>query len=88
MFFMRAQITYRNSLIIAVLGIPGVIIGSFLVELPYMGRKGALALSTALTGTFILCAFRTRTKPMDVKPPHSASTTARTSNALLGFNCA
>jgi MFS family permease len=63
-------ITYRNSLIIAVLGIPGSILGGVFVELRYVGRKGALCLSTILTGVFIL-----------------ASTTAKTSNALLGFNC-
>lgn len=64
-------ITYRNSLIIAVLGVPGAILGGWLVELPRMGRKGTLALSTVLTGIFLYC-----------------STTASTSNALLGWNCA
>jgi len=64
-------ITYRNSLIIAVLGVPGCILGAVLVETPHIGRKGTLALSTVLTGVFLLC-----------------STTALTSNALLGWNCA
>ncbi|OJJ34407.1 hypothetical protein ASPWEDRAFT_42416 [Aspergillus wentii DTO 134E9] len=64
-------ITYRNSLIIAVLGIPGCLVGGYLVELPRFGRKGALSTSAALTGAFLL-----------------ASTTAKTSNALLGWNCA
>ncbi|OZJ02111.1 hypothetical protein BZG36_05280, partial [Bifiguratus adelaidae] len=64
-------ITYRNSLIIAVLGIPGALIGGVLVEIPRFGRKGALAVSTALTGVLLF-----------------ASTTAVTSNALLGWNCA
>ena len=64
-------ITYRNSVIIAVLGIPGALIGGALVEIPRFGRKGALAISTALTGVFLF-----------------ASTTALTSNALLGWNCA
>lgn len=64
-------ITYRNSLIIAVLGIPGALIGGALVQIPRFGRKGALAVSTALTGVFLF-----------------ASTTALTSNALLGWNCA
>ncbi|OAL43219.1 MFS general substrate transporter [Pyrenochaeta sp. DS3sAY3a] len=49
-------ITYRNSLIIAVLGVPGCIIGGILVETPRMGRKGTLALSTALTGVFLFCS--------------------------------
>ena len=64
-------ITYRNTTIIAVLGIPGALIGGALVQVPKFGRKGALAVSTALTGVFLF-----------------ASTTALTSNALLGWNCA
>jgi len=63
-------ITYRNSLIIAVLGVPGALIGGALVEIPKFGRKGALASSTVLTGVFLY-----------------ASTIAKTSNALLGWNC-
>ena len=64
-------ITYRNSLIIAVLGIPGALIGGLLVQLPRFGRRGTLAVSTTLTGVFLY-----------------ASTTAVTSEALLGWNCA
>jgi MFS family permease len=64
-------LTYRNSLIIAVLGIPGALIGGALVELPRFGRKGTLAISTVFTGVFLY-----------------ASTTAITSSALLGWNCA
>ena len=64
-------ITYRDSTIIAVLGVPGALIGGALVQIPKFGRRGALAVSTALTGVFLF-----------------ASTTAVTSNALLGWNCA
>lgn len=64
-------ITYRNQLIIAVLGVPGAIIGGALVEVPHFGRKGALSIATVLTGVFLF-----------------ASTTALTSNSLLGWNCA
>lgn len=64
-------ITYRNTTIIAVLGVPGALIGGALVQIPRFGRKGALAASTALTGVFLY-----------------ASTTAVTSDALLGWNCA
>ena len=46
-------ITYRNSLIIAVLGIPGCLLGGLLVETPRVGRKGTLAASTILTGVFL-----------------------------------
>ena len=46
-------ITYRNSLIIAVLGVPGAILGGFMVEIKSFGRKGTLALATILTGVFL-----------------------------------
>ncbi len=46
-------ITYRDSLIIAVLGIPGALFGGLLVKLPRFGRKGALSLSAILTGVFL-----------------------------------
>lgn len=64
-------ITYRNSLIIAVLGVPGALLGAVLVETPKIGRKGTLGFSTILTGVFLY-----------------ASTTALTSTALLGWQCA
>ncbi|KAI9713284.1 MAG: hypothetical protein M1828_001457 [Chrysothrix sp. TS-e1954] len=64
-------ITYRNTLIIAVLGVPGALLGGALVEIPSFGRKGALSIATILTGVFLY-----------------ASTTATTSNALLGWDCA
>ena len=49
-------ITYRNQLIIAVLGVPGALIGGVLVEIPRFGRKGALAASASLTGVFLFCS--------------------------------
>ncbi|CAK7567548.1 MAG: hypothetical protein SEPTF4163_005514 [Sporothrix epigloea] len=64
-------LTYRNSLIISVLGVPGALLGGALVELPRFGRKGTLALSTIITGVVLY-----------------GSTTALTSNALLGWNSA
>lgn len=63
-------ITYRNNLIIAVVGLPGALLAAWLVELPRLGRKGTLAAATVVTGIFLY-----------------ASTTATTSNALLGWNC-
>ncbi|KAL3479047.1 major facilitator superfamily domain-containing protein [Aspergillus californicus] len=65
------SLTYRNSLIIAVAGVPGSMVGGVMVEVPQLGRKGTLALATILTGIFLL-----------------ASTSARTSSALVGWNCA
>ncbi|KAK0488479.1 MFS general substrate transporter [Armillaria novae-zelandiae] len=64
-------ITYRNQTILSVIGVPGALLAGYLVELPLLGRRGTLSISTVLTGVFIL-----------------ASTTARTSDALLGWNCA
>ncbi|KAI0335702.1 MFS general substrate transporter [Cubamyces sp. BRFM 1775] len=63
-------ITYRNQVILSVVGLPGALIAGWMVELPYLGRKGTLATSTVLTGIFLF-----------------AATTARTSDALLGWNC-
>ncbi|KAJ6615120.1 major facilitator superfamily domain-containing protein [Mycena sp. CBHHK59/15] len=64
-------ITYCNQVILSVIGVPGALLAGYLVELSILGRRGTLAISTLLTGVFIL-----------------ASTTARSSDALLGFNCA
>ncbi|KAF9648509.1 MFS general substrate transporter [Thelephora ganbajun] len=63
-------ITYRNQVILSVIGVPGALLAGYLVELPLLGRKGTLAISTILTGVFLF-----------------ASTTARSSSALLGWNC-
>ncbi|KAI3406908.2 hypothetical protein KGF56_000200 [Candida oxycetoniae] len=61
--------TYRNTLIVSVLGIPGALIAGLLVELR-IGRKGTLSMSLLLTGVMLF-----------------ASTTARTSNSNLAWNC-
>ncbi|KAG1751970.1 MFS general substrate transporter [Suillus occidentalis] len=53
-------ITYRNQVILSVIGL----------ELPYIGRKGTLAIASGLTGAFLF-----------------TTTTAQTSNQLLGWNC-
>ncbi|KAI0087699.1 MFS general substrate transporter [Irpex rosettiformis] len=76
-------ITYRNQVILSILGIPGAFLAGWAVEQPYIGRRGTLAISSGnalfndpraiykgLTGVFLF-----------------ASTTARTSDALLGWNC-
>lgn len=46
-------ITYRNSLIIGVLGVPGALIGGLLVEWKLLGRKGTLSVACILTGVFL-----------------------------------
>ena len=54
-------ITYRNSLIIAAIGVPGALAGGALVELPRVGRKGSLGCATALTGVFLFASTRALT---------------------------
>ncbi|KAI0877177.1 major facilitator superfamily domain-containing protein [Hypoxylon argillaceum] len=49
-------LTYRNNLILAVLGVPGALVGAALAEVPRIGRKGALCLSTILTGVFLFAS--------------------------------
>ncbi|KAH7330651.1 MFS general substrate transporter [Rhizoctonia solani] len=63
-------ITYRNQVILSVIGVPGALLGGWAVEVPMLGRRGTLSITTILTGIFLF-----------------ASTTARSSDALLGWNC-
>lgn len=66
---LSVALTYRNALIVAVMGIPGSIIAGLLVELR-IGRKGTLFGSLLLTGIILF-----------------GSTTAKTSNSYLAWNC-
>lgn len=63
-------ITYRNQVILSVIGVPAALLAGWAVELPYIGRKGTLAIASGLTGAFLF-----------------TTTTAQTSNQLLGWNC-
>lgn len=56
-------ITYRNNLIIATVGIPGTLLGAYLTELPFVGRKGALFASTASTGAFLYASTTATSSP-------------------------
>lgn len=38
------------------LGVPGALIGAVLAEIPGIGRKGALSVSTILTGVFLFAS--------------------------------
>lgn len=58
-------ITYRNYAITAVCGIPGPIMSYFLVDVPYIGRRGTMAASTVITGVLLFCF--TATKNPDVQ---------------------
>ncbi|KIM70818.1 hypothetical protein SCLCIDRAFT_100661 [Scleroderma citrinum Foug A] len=53
-------ITYRNQVILSIMGIPGALLAGYLVELPILGRRGTLAIFTALTGVFILLSTTAR----------------------------
>lgn len=66
---LSVSVTYRNTLIVAVMGIPGAILAGVLVELR-IGRKGTLAGSLMMTGIVLF-----------------GSTTAKTSNSYLAWNC-
>lgn len=56
-----AYMTYRNLVIIALMGIPACLLGACMVEMPRIGRKGSLALSTLLTGVFLYCSTTAKT---------------------------
>jgi|SRR6266536_2212883 len=47
------SIVYRNYAITCVAGVPGSILACWTVDIPYIGRKGTMAISTMLTGIFL-----------------------------------
>ncbi|QSS61881.1 sugar transporter [Histoplasma capsulatum] len=49
------SIVYRNYAITAVVGVPGSILACYTVDIPYIGRKGTMAISTALTVVTLFC---------------------------------
>lgn len=52
---------YRNYLIIGVCSLPGSLLGATMIELPSLGRKGAMSLFTLATGAFLFAATTART---------------------------
>lgn len=46
-------ITYRNYAITSIVGVPGSILACYTVDIPYVGRKGTMAISTAISGIFL-----------------------------------
>ena len=71
------------------IGVPGALLAGWMVELPLLGRKGTLAISTSELGLIL-------TRPTNHQPTFlpvltgvflSASTTAPSSDALLGWIC-
>ncbi|KAK2775491.1 hypothetical protein FQN53_003121 [Emmonsiellopsis sp. PD_33] len=49
------SIVYRNYAITSVVGVPGSILACYTVDIPYVGRKGTMAISTAITGVLLFC---------------------------------
>lgn len=48
-------ITYRNYAISSIVGVPGSILACYTVEIKYIGRKGTMAIATAITGILLFC---------------------------------
>ncbi|GAB7356529.1 hypothetical protein MBLNU459_g7274t1 [Dothideomycetes sp. NU459] len=47
------NIVYRNYAITSVVGVPGSLIACYTVDIKYIGRKGTMAISTAISGMFL-----------------------------------
>ncbi|KAI5272455.1 sugar transporter [Aureobasidium subglaciale] len=45
--------TYRNYAITSIVGVPGSFLGCYTVNLKYIGRKGTMAIATAISGMFL-----------------------------------
>ncbi|KAH9841718.1 MFS general substrate transporter [Rhodofomes roseus] len=54
-------ITYRNQVILSAVGLPGALLAGWMVELPYLGRRGTMGISTVITGVFLFAATTART---------------------------
>ncbi|KAF8809939.1 MFS general substrate transporter [Phlegmacium glaucopus] len=85
------NITYRNTLILAVVGVPAALAATWAVETPYIGRKGTLAISSGKLFHSLhtpSTLFNDSLRKIGLTGAFLfASTTARSSNALLGWNC-
>jgi MFS family permease len=44
---------YRNYAITAIVGVPGSFLACYAVDLKFLGRKGTMAIATAITGVFV-----------------------------------
>jgi MFS family permease len=47
------NIVYRNYAITSVVGVPGSLVAYYTVDIKYVGRKGTMAIATAITAVFI-----------------------------------
>ncbi|WFD29842.1 hypothetical protein MSPP1_000855 [Malassezia sp. CBS 17886] len=73
---------YRQLVIIAACGIPGSLIATAMVEVPYAGRRGSMAAFTGLTGVFLFL-FTTARNPSAVLGWNCAI--SLTQNAMYGI---
>ena len=85
---------FNNSVktsILAVVGVPAALAATWAVEVPYIGRKGTLTISAGKLPLFCHIAstlFNDSLRKIGLTGVFLfASTTARNSNALLGWNC-
>ncbi|KAM5449844.1 hypothetical protein MaudCBS49596_004606 [Microsporum audouinii] len=46
---------YRDYAITSIVGVPGSLIACYTVDIPYIGRKGTMAISTLITGIILFC---------------------------------
>jgi hypothetical protein len=44
----------RQQVILSVIGVPGALLAGYMVELPYIGRRGTLSISTSMQCSFTL----------------------------------
>jgi len=44
---------YRNYAITSIVGLPGSILARYTIDIPYVGRKGTMAIATLLSGIFL-----------------------------------
>lgn len=47
------NIVYRNYVITSIVGVPGSLIACWTVDIKYIGRKGTMAIATAISGVFL-----------------------------------
>ncbi|EMR66389.1 putative sugar protein [Eutypa lata UCREL1] len=47
------NIVYRNYAITSIVGVPGSILACYTVDIKYIGRKGTMAIATAISGMFL-----------------------------------
>ncbi|KAF2096661.1 hypothetical protein NA57DRAFT_67325 [Rhizodiscina lignyota] len=84
------NITYRSSLIIALLGVPGALLGGLLVEIPRFGRKGTLAAAATLTRIFLYASTTARAprnywEVLPTKDRGTGNALAATANRIFGI---